>query len=99
MGGKRHERGLVRHRDLRMARERAAAAFQILAQRRAAPLMVRVLRRERKDAIAFAPWRIKRAVERDAPTRRREHAGEQLEQRSLAGAVRPDQPISMPRLE
>ena len=38
--------------------------------------------------LPVAPRRVGRAVERDRAGRRREHAGEQVEQRGLAGAVR-----------
>jgi hypothetical protein len=60
------------------ARQRRAAARQSFAQGRAAPLMIRVLRREREDAVALAPRRVRLAVERDRARRRRQHAGEQL---------------------
>src|SRR5437773_922268 len=71
----------------------------VLGQRRAAPLVIRVLRRQREDRIAGAPGRVWLAGEADRSGRRREDAGEQLEQRRLAGAVRADEPIGAARLQ
>ena len=66
---------------------------------RAAPLMIRVLRRECEDAVALAPWSVARAVKCDRTRGRRQHTGEQLEQRGLARAVRPDEAVGLRRLE
>ena len=62
--GERGASRVVGKSDLGIARKRAAAPRQVFGQRRAAPLMIRVLRREREDAVAGAPRRIGRAVER-----------------------------------
>src|SRR5947209_2780847 len=69
------------------------------AERRAAPLMIRVLRREREDAVPLAPRRVRDTIERGAPGVGRENTREQLEQRGLAGAVRSAQPVGAAWLE
>ena len=55
------------------------------------------------DAAAHAPMRGERrdvvAVERDRPRGRLEHAGEQVDQRRLAGAVRADQGVARAALD
>src|ERR1043166_3574132 len=61
--------------------------------------MVGILRRQREEAIAAAPGAIFRVVAHDRAGCRAQHAREQLEQRGLAGAVRPGETIGLPRRE
>src|SRR5688500_17684772 len=82
-----------------MARQRGTAAGQILRERRATPLMIRVLGCERKNAVAAAPWRVRSPVERDRARAGAQNASEQLEQGGLAGPIRPGEAVRGARLK
>ena len=78
-----------RHLDSAWRARTRAPAGDVLGERRAAPLMVRILGREGERAVArFAMARRACRRARSLPRVRREHAREQLEQGRLAGAVR-----------
>src|SRR5712691_4179162 len=79
--------------------EGRATARQVVGQRRAAPLVIGILRRERDRAIAVPPGPVARPAERQLAGGWREHADQQLEQCCLAGAIRPGKTISVAALE
>src|SRR4029077_5109849 len=74
-GGKGGQRLIRRHRDIRIARARRTAAPPGFGERRAAPWLTRLWRREREDAVAAAPGSVSRPIKQDAARTRTQHAG------------------------